>query len=134
MNIENQNIEYQSIWKDEYLKWVCGFANAKGGTIFIGTDDAGNIWGRGIRNTIDYCIKAGLPKPYFRKMGPGLAIVFEKEVGASNFGIIEEKAPPKTWEKTSEKILEAIFSNKRITIFELARKLGKTTRAFEMSI
>lgn len=39
MNDENQNIEYKRIWKDEYLKWVCGFANAQGGKIFIGIDD-----------------------------------------------------------------------------------------------
>ena len=25
---EQQNIEYKSVWKDEYLKWICGFANA----------------------------------------------------------------------------------------------------------
>ncbi|MDR3366275.1 MAG: DeoR family transcriptional regulator [Prevotellaceae bacterium] len=27
---EQQNTEYKSIWKDEYLKWICGFANANG--------------------------------------------------------------------------------------------------------
>ena len=27
---ESQNIEYKEIWKDEYLKWVSGFANATG--------------------------------------------------------------------------------------------------------
>ena len=27
---ESQNIEYKTIWKDEYLKWICGFANAQG--------------------------------------------------------------------------------------------------------
>ena len=42
---ETQNIEYKSVWKDEYLKWICGFANANGGTIFIGKDDAGNVIG-----------------------------------------------------------------------------------------
>lgn len=42
---ENQNIEYKSIWRDEYLKWICGFANANGGRIFIGKDDAGNVVG-----------------------------------------------------------------------------------------
>ena len=42
---ENQNIEYKSVWKDEYLKWVCGFANAKGGIIYIGIDDSGKIIG-----------------------------------------------------------------------------------------
>ena len=43
--IENQNIEYKESWRDEYLKWVCGFANAQGGTIYIGVDDNGNIVG-----------------------------------------------------------------------------------------
>lgn len=42
---ESQNTEYKSIWKDEYLKWICGFANAQGGTIFIGKDDNGNVIG-----------------------------------------------------------------------------------------
>lgn len=42
---EHQNIEYKRIWKDEYLKWVCGFANANGGKIFIGKDDNGSIIG-----------------------------------------------------------------------------------------
>lgn len=42
---ESQNIEYKTVWKDEYLKWICGFANAQGGTIFIGKDDNGNVIG-----------------------------------------------------------------------------------------
>lgn len=42
---ENQNIEYKQSWRDEYLKWICGFANANGGTIVIGKDDNGNIVG-----------------------------------------------------------------------------------------
>ena len=42
---ESQNIEYKESWRDEYLKWVCGFANAQGGTIYIGIDDAGNVVG-----------------------------------------------------------------------------------------
>ena len=28
---EDQNIEYKQSWRDEYLKWICGFANATGG-------------------------------------------------------------------------------------------------------
>ena len=39
---ENQNIEWKESWRDEYFKWVCGFANAQGGTLFIGIDDKGN--------------------------------------------------------------------------------------------
>lgn len=42
---ETQNIEYKSSWRDEYLKWICGFANANGGTIFIGKDDSGKVVG-----------------------------------------------------------------------------------------
>jgi ATP-dependent DNA helicase RecG len=39
--MENQNTEYKSIWRDEYLKWICGFANAGGGKLLIGVDDNG---------------------------------------------------------------------------------------------
>ena len=42
---ESQNVEYKESWRDEYLKWICGFANAQGGTIYIGIDDAGNVVG-----------------------------------------------------------------------------------------
>jgi ATP-dependent DNA helicase RecG len=42
---ETQNKEYKSVWKDEYLKWICGFANAQGGTLYIGKDDNGNVVG-----------------------------------------------------------------------------------------
>jgi ATP-dependent DNA helicase RecG len=42
---EQQNIEYKQSWHDDYLKWVCGFANAHGGTIFIGKDDDGKVVG-----------------------------------------------------------------------------------------
>lgn len=45
MNIENQNIEYKESWRDEYLKWVCGFANAQGGRLYIGINDKGNVCG-----------------------------------------------------------------------------------------
>jgi ATP-dependent DNA helicase RecG len=40
---ESQNIEWKQSWHDDYLKWVCGFANAFGGTICIGKNDAGEI-------------------------------------------------------------------------------------------
>lgn len=40
---EDQNVEWKKSWKDEYLKWICGFANANGGKIVIGKDDSGKI-------------------------------------------------------------------------------------------
>jgi ATP-dependent DNA helicase RecG len=42
---ENQNIEYKQTWRDEYLKWICGFANAQGGKILIGIGDKGDVTG-----------------------------------------------------------------------------------------
>ena len=42
---ENQNIEYKESWRDEYLKWICGFANADGGRLYIGIDNDGQIVG-----------------------------------------------------------------------------------------
>lgn len=39
MNSESQNTEYKELWRDEYLKWICGFANAQGGRIYIGVND-----------------------------------------------------------------------------------------------
>lgn len=42
---ENQNIEWKADWKDEYLKWICGFANANGGKMLIGVDDNGAVVG-----------------------------------------------------------------------------------------
>ena len=42
---ESQNIEYKSSWRDEFLRWICGFANAQGGTLYIGKDDNANVVG-----------------------------------------------------------------------------------------
>ena len=45
MNSESQNIEYKESWHDDYLKWICGFANAQGGTLYVGIDDNGGSVG-----------------------------------------------------------------------------------------
>lgn len=42
---ESQNIEWKESWRDEYLKWICGFANATGGKIYIGMNDSGQVVG-----------------------------------------------------------------------------------------
>ena len=42
---ESQNIEWKESWRDEYLKWICGFANAQGGKIYIGKNDTGGVVG-----------------------------------------------------------------------------------------
>ena len=42
---ESQTIEFKQNWRDEYLQYVSGFANAQGGTLYIGIDDNGNVCG-----------------------------------------------------------------------------------------
>ena len=36
---ESQNVEYKESWHDKYLAWICGYANAQGGTIYFGIED-----------------------------------------------------------------------------------------------
>ena len=42
---EHQTVEWKQSWRDEYLKWICGFANAQGGTLVIGKNDNGEVVG-----------------------------------------------------------------------------------------
>lgn len=40
---KSQSLERESSWRDEYLKWICGFANAHGGLLVIGKSDRGEL-------------------------------------------------------------------------------------------
>ncbi len=42
---EKKNVEWKARWKDEYLEWICGLANAQGGRIYIGCKDNGEVVG-----------------------------------------------------------------------------------------
>ena len=37
-NEESQNIEWKQSWHDDYLKWICGFANAVSDRIILGKE------------------------------------------------------------------------------------------------
>ena len=45
MPTEFQNIEFKESWRDEYQKWICGFANAQGGVLYVGIKDNGEMCG-----------------------------------------------------------------------------------------
>ena len=45
MITENQNTEWKESWREEYIKWICGFANAQGGLLIIGKNDRGELVG-----------------------------------------------------------------------------------------
>ena len=42
---ESQNVEYKSNWHGEYLKWICGFANAQGAVMYFGVNDDHEVIG-----------------------------------------------------------------------------------------
>ena len=42
---ENQHLEWKETWRDEFLRWICGFANAEGGILHIGRNDKGVVVG-----------------------------------------------------------------------------------------
>ena len=45
MKRETQTIEFKQSWHDEYLKWICGFANAQGGKLVIDVDSSNKYVG-----------------------------------------------------------------------------------------
>ena len=40
MKRETHTVEFKQSWHDEYLKWICGFANAQDGKLIVGMDDS----------------------------------------------------------------------------------------------
>lgn len=87
---ESQNIEYKESWRDEYLKWICGFANAQGGTIYIGIDDTGNVVG--VKN-----IKK-LMEDIPNKIQSGLGVVAEvNKFSKKGLDYIEIKVEPSSF-------------------------------------
>lgn len=45
MTKENQITEWKQSWHNDYYKWICGYANAYGGTLYIGKNDDGVVIG-----------------------------------------------------------------------------------------
>lgn len=42
---EHQRAEWKESWRDEFLRWICGFANAEGGVLHIGRNNKGVVIG-----------------------------------------------------------------------------------------
>ena len=42
---ESQKTEYKSSWQEDYFEWINGYANAKGGKLYIGVNDDGYVVG-----------------------------------------------------------------------------------------
>ena len=44
---ESQGIEFKRLWKDDFFRELCAFANCQGGTLYIGVEDDGTVCGVG---------------------------------------------------------------------------------------
>ena len=106
--IESQTTEFKQIWKDDYLKTICAFANSDGVVMYNGATLSDEVpiekftqthqskpfnptlvnvfykcefienWGRGTLNIIDDCINYGLPKPTFEYEWTAVRVTFYK--------------------------------------------------------
>lgn len=77
---ESQQTEWKWSWQDEYLKWLCGYANTEGGTLYIGVNDDGYVVG--IEDSKK--MLEGLPNKINDKLGIIASINIHKANGAVN--------------------------------------------------
>ena len=120
---ESQNIEYKPNWRDEYLKWICGFANANGGKLLIGVDDKGHVIG------VDD------QKRLMEEYAGGIQITFLKNEK------VGEKVGKEVGEKVGEnlsnnqvKIMHCMLENKHIAIVDMAKIVGIAEKNIEKNI
>ena len=91
MTTESQHIEFKESWRDEYQKWICGFANAQGGIITA-------------------CKNDGFSTPEFRYDASGIWTTFKFEyperATTPNGQNTTQKTIQKTMQKTIQKLTE----------------------------
>ena len=132
---ENQHVEWKDSWRDEYLKWICGFAHAEGGELppkwtvdklkekhpsLPFNPDLANAFfrngmiealGRGIERILDTCRSSKVPEPELRYDATGLWIVFTFPDNA-------------TQETIQEKIVALLRKTSTMTRRQMAEMLG----------
>ena len=86
---EHQHTEWKETWRDEYLRWICGFANADGGVLVIGRNDKGMAVG--VPNAKK--LLEDLPNKVRDVLGIMVAVNFVKEQGKNLIEIRVEPYP-----------------------------------------
>ena len=130
MTKESQKKEWKESWRDDYLKWICGFANADGGTLTIGKNEA---WGRGIDKINGECHKHGILKPNYNFEMSGLMITFHANPAHIEAAGSQTAGQGKTSVKTSVKILQLLEANPNLTLADVAEEVGRSLRAIELA-
>ena len=86
---ESQHTEFKKTWQDEYLKWICAFANTDGGVLYVGVDDSGEVCGVG--NSKRLC--EDIPNKILHAMGLICAVNLYEDHGNDYLQIVVEKYP-----------------------------------------
>ena len=86
---ESHNVEWKRSWRDEYLKWICGFANAQGGVLEIGRNDRGEVVG--VKNVLQ--LLEDIPNKVQALLGIVVEVNLESEGGAEYLEIVVEPYP-----------------------------------------
>jgi ATP-dependent DNA helicase RecG len=86
---ENQHIEWKESWRDEYLKWISGFANAEGGVLVIGRNDKGEVVG--VSNAAKLLVD--IPNKVRDILGMVVAVNLQHEKGKDLVEIVVEPYP-----------------------------------------
>ena len=123
--LEDQNTEWKESWHDEYLKVVCGFANAQGGTIEIGRNDRGILVG-----VVDAArLLDELPKKIRATMGIVVGVNLRKKKSLE-YIVVKVKAYPNAISYRGKYYLRSGSTTQEVTGFALdemiLRKYGRT--------
>ena len=149
---ENQNIEFKQSWRDEYLQYICGFANAQGGTLYIGIDDKGEVcgiknahillenlpnqinqtieqWGRGYEKIHDAFVREHLMQPTFEQARGGILVTIPREkfiaiqTGKSIGAELSTTQDDQTSQKSVQKSVQKT-QQKQQAIYDLIKNKG----------
>ncbi len=86
---EDQNVEWKRSWRDEYLKWICGFANVQGGVLEIGRNDRGEVVGvKDLLQLLEY-----IPNKVQALLGIVVEVNLKSEGGAEYLEIVVNPHP-----------------------------------------
>jgi predicted HTH transcriptional regulator len=140
---ESQNTEFKSSWHDDYLKWICGFANAIGGMIYIGKNDKGKAVGlpdyaklmEDLPNKIiNACREAGIPDPEMVEINGGVSITLFAYPLLSEADKTSENKRGEKLSGNRQKILNAMRENPGVSQAELVEIVGIVSTNIEKNI
>lgn len=147
MHNESQNIEYKESWRDEYLKWICGFANAQGGIVYLSKPrnlhianvfcKAGFIeaWGRGYKKIREEFESENAPLPTLKETCGGILMsIVRPDIGNGVGNDVGNDVGNVTLTERQRKIYHLIAASADITAKQMAEILDVTERTIEREL